>query len=134
MLAYFTTLASLIFHNKFITSVFMVDITNMKFHLYRLYFKWYSIQQKKGNNFQHFCYYLYVDTSYVIYNCCECNNSQHSMLSHPGNKNIIIHVYYQETFPIFMLAVWLFIIGTWTIAYLKVISNIQCYLCINHNN
>ena len=130
MLAYFTTFSSLIFQNKCLTSVFVVDITDIKFQLHSLYFKWYSIQQQKRNNFQHFCYHLCVDTSYVIYNCCEYNNSQHSMLSHPGNKNFIINVYYQETFPIFMLAVWLFIIGTWNIAYLKVISNIQCYLCI----
>ena len=48
------------------------------------------------------------------------------MLSISDNKKISIQNYYQETLPEFMLALWLFIILSLTLVYLKVIDNIQC--------
>ena len=58
MVAYLTTLESLIFQNKFVTTVLMEDISDLKFQLHRFNFEEYFIQQKEGNNFQHLCYYL----------------------------------------------------------------------------
>ena len=53
------------------------------------------------------------------------------MLANPENKNISIHNYDQEIFMKFMLALWLFIIRSLTLVHLKVIDNIECWICIS---
>ena len=44
---------------------------------------------RKGNNCQHLCWYLCVDTSSVIYDFFELNNIQHSILYNPEEKTLI---------------------------------------------
>ena len=48
------------------------------------------------------------------------------MLDNPDNKNIYIQKYDQDIILTFMLALWLFIIRSLNLVYLKVTDNIKC--------
>ena len=56
----------------------------------------------------------------------EGNKSQHTMLDNTYNRNISIHNYYKEILLKFMSVLWILIIRSLTLVYLKVISNIKC--------
>ena len=50
------------------------------------------------------------------------------MLANNEYNNIPIGDYYQEILQIFVLAFGVFVTLPWTLVYLEVIANIQCYL------
>ena len=52
------------------------------------------------------------------------------MLDNPDNKNIYIQKYDQDITLTFMLALWLFIIRSLNLVYLKVTNNIKCQILI----
>ena len=54
----------------------MEDIAEIKCQIHYFRFEECFIQDKKDTTCQNFCQNLCVDTSFVIYNCCEWENIQ----------------------------------------------------------
>ena len=120
----------LVVHNKYVTANLMKFTSDMIYTLQKFHMEQYFIQQiqerKIWHSFSHWCAYTTVEMYF-----CENMNRKYLLLDNPDNNNISINSNYQEWFPTFMLALWLFIIGSMTIFYLIFIEIIEYQLCIS---